>query len=64
MARVNYKAFIWAGLAIWLLSALLFALNTGPFVARPLQVTGVVGFVLVIVGLVKWWGVRKRPANN
>ena len=64
MNRINHKAFIWAGLAIWLLSALLFALNTGPFVARPLQVTALLGFALIVVGIIKWWRGRERPARD
>ena len=64
VARVNYKVFIWAGLGIWLMSALLFWLNTGPFVAQPLRITAIIGFVLLIVGLVKWWRGRERPASD
>jgi hypothetical protein len=55
----NYKAFIWAGVAVWAISALLFALNTGPFVARPLQFAAIVGVGLIIYGLVQTWRTRR-----
>lgn len=56
----NYKAFIWAGAIVWAVAALLFALDTGPFVARPLQVIGVIGFALLIYGLIQWGRTRRR----
>jgi hypothetical protein len=58
--RSNYKAYIWAGIAVWLVSAVLFALNTGPFVARPLQVAALIGLALLVYGLIQWWRTRRR----
>jgi len=60
----NHKALIWIGLVVWLGSALLFALNTGPFKATPLQWTGVAGFLLFAYGLIQFWRLRKRPAGD
>jgi hypothetical protein len=57
--RATHKTLIWAGLVLWLGSALLFALNTGPLKATPLQVTAVIGFVLFVVGGVMWLRARK-----
>jgi uncharacterized membrane protein HdeD (DUF308 family) len=58
------KTLIWTGLAIWLVSAVLYALNDGPFKATPLQVTAVIGFALFVFGCVQAWRRRERPAGD
>ena len=55
-----HKLLIIGGLVLWLGSALLFALNDGPFKATPLQVTAVIGFAMLAVGLILWWRVRRQ----
>lgn len=58
------KRLIAIGLVLWLGSALLFALNTGPFKATPLQVTAVIGFGLFLFGCIQAWRYRERPAGD
>jgi undecaprenyl pyrophosphate phosphatase UppP len=60
----KHKVLIWSGLALWALSALLFALNTGPFQARPLQFTAIIGVALILIGGFLWWRQRERPARD
>ena len=62
--RRTHRTLITVGLVIWLASALLFALNTGPFKATPLQVTGVIGFGLFVAGCILRWRDRERPTRD
>lgn len=52
------------GLAVWLLAALLFAVDAGPFTPRPLQWIAIAGFGLFAFGLVQRWRYRETPAGN
>ena len=56
----THKLLIIGGLVLWLGSALLFALNDGPFKATPLQVTAIIGFVMLVAGLIAGWRVRRQ----
>jgi hypothetical protein len=59
----KYRWFMWGGLALWLASAILFAINTGPFKATPLQWTGIAGFLLFAYACIQTWRAKRLSRN-